>query len=64
MFCRRPVCDRLVPVVCIAAPALSWCLQWALKHLWGYETSFELLIINALITVLGLHLLSLGKKAA
>ena len=58
MFWQRPVRDRLVPVVCVAAPVLSWCLQYALKQLWGYETSFELLIINALITVIGLRLLS------
>ena len=64
MFWQRPVRDRLVPVVCVAAPVLSWCLQYALKQLWGYETSFELLIINALITVIGLRLLSVNVKSA
>ena len=59
MFTRRPVRDRLVPVVCVLAPALSWVVQWSLLHCFGYQTSFELLIINALITILGLHLLSL-----
>ena len=58
MFWKRPVRDRLVPAVCVAAPALSWCVQWALKGCFGYETSFELLIINAVITIAGLHLLS------
>ncbi len=62
LFWSKPVRDRLVPAVCVAAPALSWCLQWALKELFGYETSFELLIINALITVAGLRLLSVGVK--
>lgn len=62
MFWKKPVHDKLVPVVCIAAPVLSWVLQLALKELWGYETSFELLIINALITVAGLRLLSIGRK--
>lgn len=63
MFTRRPVRDRLVPVVCLLAPAVSWCVQWILVHAFDYHTGFELLIINALITILGLHLLSIGQKA-
>lgn len=61
MFCRKPVLDRFVPAVCIAAPCLSWVMQFCLKVFFGYETSFELLIMNALITVLGLSLLSIGQ---
>ncbi|MBQ9077114.1 MAG: sodium:solute symporter [Muribaculaceae bacterium] len=61
MFWRKPVHDKWVPVVCIAAPAISWAIQYALRQHFGYETSFELLIINALITVAGLRILSLGK---
>lgn len=65
MFRKKPVRDRYVPLVCVAAPALSWCLQWVLKHAFGYETSFELLLMNAAITFLGLELLSMhAKKAA
>ena len=65
MFWRKPVRDRLVPFVCILAPCLSWVGQWALRQAFGYETSFELLIMNALITVIGLRLLPVGvaKKA-
>ncbi len=62
MFWKKPVRDRLVPFVCVAAPCLSWCIQWILNHVWGYETSFELLIMNALLTVIGLRLLSIGHK--
>lgn len=63
MFCHRTVRDHMVPVVCIAAPALSWLLQWGLYRLFEYQTGFELLIINAIITILGLYLLS-GKPKA
>lgn len=63
LFWSKPVHDRFVPVVCVAAPVLSWCVQWSLNHWFGYETSFELLIMNALITMAGLRLLSAGKKA-
>lgn len=64
LFWSKPVHDRWVPAVCVLAPCLSWILQWVLNHLFGYETSFELLIINALITVIGLRLLSIGRKTA
>ena len=63
LFGRRPVRDRLVPAVCILAPALSWVTQWALLTYVGYETSFELLLINAAYTIIGLLLLSVGHKA-
>ena len=58
MFGRRPVKDIWVPLACILAPVLSWGTQWALKNFIGYETSFELLLINAMYTIIGLLLLS------
>ncbi len=64
MFMKKPVHDRYVPLVCICAPALAWGLQWLLKHLYGYETGFELLLTNAAFTFLGLMLLSIGAKKA
>ncbi len=63
MFTHRQVRDHAVPAVCIAAPALSWLLQWALLHLWNYQTGFELLIINAVITLIGLYLLSTSPQS-
>jgi Na+/proline symporter len=62
MFCKKAVRDRFVPLVCVAAPILSWCVQWALLRLWGYHTGFELLLINALLTAAGLYLLSIRAK--
>lgn len=64
LFWKKPVRDRLVPAVCIAAPVLSWCTQWTLMHMWGYATGFELLLINALYTVAGLRLLSVKAPVA
>lgn len=62
MFIRRPVRDRFVPAVCIAAPILCYAIQWCLDHFLGYRTSFELLIMNAAITIAGLYCLSMGMK--
>ena len=61
MFTRISVRDKMVPVVCVLAPALSWVVQWQLKEQFNYTTSFELLIINALLTIIGLSLLAKGK---
>lgn len=54
--------DRMVPWVCAAAPVLSWCLQRWMLHAWGYETGFELLLINAAVTMAGLRIFSISKS--
>lgn len=63
LMCRRPVRDRLVPLVCVAAPALSWLITRLLSDLYGYHTGFELLLINAALTVAGLGLLTVRGHA-
>ncbi|MBO4994671.1 MAG: sodium:solute symporter [Muribaculaceae bacterium] len=61
---KRRVNDRLVPFVCISAPVISWGIQWALRNYLDYHTGFELLIINALVTAIGLGLTSLTQSSA
>ena len=55
MGCKKPVHDRWVPLVAVASPIICYILQ-SNSEAWfgGYQISFELLIINALITALGL----------
>ncbi len=55
---KRKVRDRWVPVVCVASPVVCYILQTN-SEAWfgGWQISFELLIINALVTVAGLCLL-------
>ncbi len=62
MMHSKPVHDRYVPLVCVLAPCLSWCVQWTLMKMFGYETSFELLLINAAITIIGLYILTINVK--
>lgn len=50
--------DRWLPVICIVAPVLSWIIQWGAESYFGYQISFELIIINAGLTMLGLFILS------
>lgn len=54
LLCNHRVTDRAVPVVCVLAPCLSWCVQWSLARYFGYAVGFELLLINAAITAAGL----------
>ena len=57
MMCKTPVRDRLVPVICIAAPILSYFIQLWLAKSYNYTLGFELLLLNAALTMLGLLLL-------
>ena len=60
---RRQVRDRLVPVVAITAPALCLVLAHNSERWFnGYQFSYELLIVNALLTFLGLIVCSSGAK--
>ena len=57
MFTRCRVRDRWVPFAAVAAPLLSASLQYAVRVWWSYHIGFELLIYNALFTMLGMLLL-------
>ncbi|MBO4723463.1 MAG: sodium:solute symporter [Muribaculaceae bacterium] len=61
MMCKAGVKDKMVPIVCIAAPILSWVIQWWLKQQFDYTIGFELLLLNAALTMLGLVIF---KKSA
>lgn len=63
-FTKRPVNDRLVPFICIAAPIITYILNEN-SAAWfdGYKFGFERLIINGLITFAGLWFLR-GNKSA
>ncbi|MBR6283083.1 MAG: sodium:solute symporter [Muribaculaceae bacterium] len=54
MMCHTPVRDRLVPAVCVAAPVTSFFVQRWLEAHYGYTLGFELLLLNAALTMLGL----------
>lgn len=62
LFTKLSLKDKWVPIVCLVAPVLSYVLQ-ANSVQWfnGYKVGFELLIINGLLTFLGLLLL-VNKK--
>lgn len=63
LFTKREVKDKLVPVVCFVSPLLSYILS-SNSAAWfnGYSIGIEILIINGLITFLGLYMISKKKE--
>jgi Na+/proline symporter len=63
LFTKVSIRDRWVPVVCVLAPLLTYVInQNSVAWFNGYQFGFERLIINGLITFLGLALLSFGTR--
>ena len=62
LFTRRQPHDALVPLICIASPLLCYALDTTTQHLWDYHFGYELLMLNGLLTFIGLWLSSLKKK--
>ncbi len=59
MFTTRQVNDKLVPVVCLVAPLVSyWIDSNSVNWFSGYKIGNEILILNGAITFLGLWLIS------
>ncbi len=56
MMCKAGVRDRMVPFVCIAAPIISYAIQYWLAQQFDYTLGFELLLLNAALTMLGLFI--------
>ncbi|MEO6685122.1 MAG: sodium:solute symporter, partial [Dyadobacter sp.] len=62
LYLKRPVIDRYVPFVCILAPILTYYINNHSEEWFnGYKFGFERLIINGLITFIGLWLLTDNK---
>jgi len=54
----RVVQDKLVPIICVLSPALTFLVVLFCKEVLGYKTAFEDLLINGAITILGMYIIS------
>ena len=64
LFTRRQPIDRFVPYICIASPLFCYALDLATQYFWDYRFGYELLMLNGLLTFVGLwltHFLSFLK---
>ena len=59
LFTRANVKDKLVPIVCLLSPILTYIIN-ANSEAWlgGYKFGFELLILNGALTFIGLVIIS------
>ena len=50
--------DKWVPILCLICPVLTYLINYN-SVLWlnGYQFGFEIIILNGLLTYIGLHLL-------
>ena len=54
LLTRKTVNDRLVPYVVVASPLLCFLLDNMALQLWNYKFGYELLMLNGLLTFMGL----------
>jgi solute:Na+ symporter, SSS family len=58
-FTHRKVIDRAVPYIAVVSPVITFLLNlMAKKYLGGYQVAYEFLLINGIITFMGLLLFS------
>jgi SSS family transporter len=63
LFTKRPLTDKYVPVICVLSPLLSYLININSESLlWGYKFGFEILLLNGLLTFLGLWAISSKRK--
>ena len=56
---NRKTNDKFVPIVAISSPIISYVLNIYSKNIFfGYQFGFEILIVNGLLTFIGLMLIS------
>jgi len=54
LFTRRATRDRLVPYIAVASPLICFAIDKAIASTTGYRFGYELLMLNGLLTFLGL----------
>ncbi len=62
LYSRVKPVDKYVPYVAIGAPILCFIIEIAMLQLYNYRVGYELLLLNGLITGIGLWLISSKNK--
>ncbi|ARV13705.1 sodium:solute symporter [Polaribacter sp. SA4-12] len=57
MFTKHNVKDKLVPIICLTAPILTYIISYYSKEKFGFDFGFFVLILNGFITFLGLSII-------
>ena len=59
LITKRGVNDRAVPAIAIASPVICFAADWLTSHYTSYRFGYELLMLNGLLTFIGLWATSL-----
>ena len=59
---KRQVKDKFVPIVCVLSPVICFILSNNSQQWFNYSFDFELLVLNGLLTFLGLLTISKRKE--
>lgn len=62
LLTKKTTHDPLVPYICVASPLICFAIDYMAGEWWGYRFGYELLMLNGLLTFLGLYALSFHKK--
>lgn len=57
IFTKIQIKDKYMPIVAILAPFVTFGVKYMAKEIWDWEIGFELLIINGLLTFIGMLLI-------
>jgi len=62
MFTKYSVNDKIVPIVCLTAPILTFVVSHYSKEKLGFDFGFFVLVLNGFFTFIGLYLLQQQQK--
>lgn len=61
LFTKINVKDKMVPLICVLAPIVSYLLEFILRQQYSYQVGYEILLFNGLLTAVGLFIISKRK---
>ena len=64
LFTRLRPCDSWAPYICVASPLLCYGADALAQSLWNYHFGYELLMLNGMITFLGLWISARYTRSA
>jgi Na+/proline symporter len=62
LFTNLKVKDKAVPFICFASPFLTYLVNFLCLHYFNFDFGFALLILNGLITLIGLSLFKIREQ--
>lgn len=61
MLTKKQIRNKWVPYVSIASPVICYAIDTTTLHLTGYKFGYEILLLNGLLTFIGLWVIRCGK---